>query len=163
MSVKGKLSRSSLEQMMPVHAESLGFTNASSMAVNQVTFSYRTNTEAAAALLPTEVEIDENPKISMMFLSYGFSSVGPFREYVHNYSRASMARKSGLFRISSSRTSAVCSPDGKEKAIFPPTRHCISVLTGTVPLHKILDCLLTRDSDERRSNATTPTRLSSGQ
>src|SRR5260221_11634320 len=35
------------------------------------------------ALLPTELEIDENPRISAMFLSYGFSSVGPFREYIH--------------------------------------------------------------------------------
>src|SRR5258705_7980155 len=83
MSVKGKLSRSSLGQTMPVHAEPLGFTNASFRAVNKVTFSYRTNTEAAAALLPTELEIDEKPKISVMFLSYGFTSVGPFREYIH--------------------------------------------------------------------------------
>ena len=83
MSVTGKMSRSSLGQVMPVHAEPLGFTNASFRAVNQVTFNYRTNTDAAAALLPTELEIDENPKISVMFLSYGFSSVGPFREYIH--------------------------------------------------------------------------------
>ena len=83
MSVKGTMNRSSLGQMMPVHAEPLGFTSASFRAVNQVTFSYRTNTDAAAALLPTELEIDENPKISVMFLSYGFSSVGPFREYIH--------------------------------------------------------------------------------
>src|SRR5258708_4982831 len=83
MSVKGKLGRSSLGQTMPVHAEPLGFTNASFRAVNQVTFSYRTNTEAAAVLLPTEMEIDENPKISVMFLSYGFISVGPFREYIY--------------------------------------------------------------------------------
>jgi hypothetical protein len=83
MSVKGKLGRGSLGQTMPVHAEPLGFTNASFRAVNQVTFSYRTNTEAAAVLPPTEMEIDENPKISVMFLSYGFSSVGPFREYIH--------------------------------------------------------------------------------
>lgn len=83
MSVKGKMSRSSLGQVMPVHSDPLGFTNASFKAVNQVTFSYWTNTDAAAALLPTELEIDENPKISVMFLSYGFSSVGPFREYIH--------------------------------------------------------------------------------
>src|SRR5258707_6843387 len=68
---------------MRVHDDPLGFTNASFRAVNQVTCSYRTNTEAAAALLPTELEIDENPKISVMFLSYGFTSVGPFREYIH--------------------------------------------------------------------------------
>ncbi len=48
-----------------------------------MTFSYRTNTEAAAALLPANLEIEENPKVSVMFLSYGFSSVGPFREYIH--------------------------------------------------------------------------------
>src|SRR5258705_713720 len=83
MSVKGKMSRSSLGQVMPVHADPLGFTNASFRAVNQVTFSYRTHTDGAAALLPTDLEIEEDPKVSVMFLSYGFSSVGPFREYIH--------------------------------------------------------------------------------
>src|SRR5260370_8430972 len=83
MSGTGKMSRSSLGQVMPVHAEPLGFTNASFRAVNQVTFSYRTNTDAAAVLLPTEFGIDENPKISVMFLSYGFSSVRPFRGDIH--------------------------------------------------------------------------------
>jgi len=39
MSVKGKMSRSSLGQVMPVHADPLGFKNASFRAVNQVTFS----------------------------------------------------------------------------------------------------------------------------
>ncbi len=68
---------------MPVHADPLKFTNASFRAVNQVTFSYRTNTAAAAALLPADLEIEENPEVSVMFLSYGFSSVGPFREYIH--------------------------------------------------------------------------------
>jgi hypothetical protein len=52
MFVKGKMSRSSLGQVMPVHADPLGFTNASFRAVSQVTFSYRTNTDSAAALLP---------------------------------------------------------------------------------------------------------------
>jgi len=33
--------------------------------------------------LPTDLEIEEDPKVSVMFLSYGFSSVGPFREYIH--------------------------------------------------------------------------------
>src|SRR5260370_15019976 len=97
MSVKGKMSRSSLGQVMPVHADPLGFTNASFRAVNQVTFNCRTNTDAAAALLPTELEIDENPKISVMFLSYGFSSVGPFREYIHII-HASLPGRGGRLR-----------------------------------------------------------------
>jgi acetoacetate decarboxylase len=50
--------------------------------VNQVTFSYRTHTDAAARLLPAALEIEENPQVSVMFLSYGFSSVGPFRDYI---------------------------------------------------------------------------------
>src|SRR6266404_5395737 len=83
MSINGKLTRSSLAQTMPVHAAPLSFTNAGFRCVNQVTFSYRTTTDAAAALLPTELEIEENPKVSVMFLSYGFSSVGRFREYIH--------------------------------------------------------------------------------
>src|SRR5258707_15497781 len=83
MSINGKQTRSSLAQTMPVHADPLSFTNASFRGVNQVTFSYRTHTDAAAAVLPAELEIEQNPKVSVMFLSYGFSSVGPFREYIH--------------------------------------------------------------------------------
>ncbi len=83
MSVKGKMSRSSFGQVMPVHADPCGFTNASFRAVNQVTFSYRTNTDAAAALLPTELEIDENPKISVMFCHTGSAASVPFGEYIH--------------------------------------------------------------------------------
>lgn len=83
MPINGKLTRTDLAPTMPVHADPLSFTSASFRGVNQVTFSYRTTTAAAAALLPTELEIEENPKVSVMFLSYGFSSVGPFREYIH--------------------------------------------------------------------------------
>ncbi|RQR22988.1 acetoacetate decarboxylase family protein [Burkholderia sp. Bp9142] len=83
MFVAGKLTRRNLAQTMPVHADPLGFTDASFRGVNQVTFSYRTHTDAAATLLPSDLEIEENPKVSVMFLSYGFSSVGPFREYIH--------------------------------------------------------------------------------
>src|SRR5712672_2337144 len=83
MSINGKQTRSSLAQTMPVHADPLSFTNASFRGVNQVTFSYRTHTDAAAALLPAELGIEQDPKVSVMFLSYGFSSVGPFREYIH--------------------------------------------------------------------------------
>jgi len=83
MTTTGKLTRADLAQTMPVHADPLSFTNATFRGVNQVTFSYRTNTDAAAALLPTELEIDDDPAVSVMFLSYGFSSVGAFREYIH--------------------------------------------------------------------------------
>jgi len=83
MTMKGKLTRSNLAQTMPVHADPLSFTNASFRRVNQVTFGYRTNTDAAAVVLPTDLEIEENPEVSVMFLSYGFSSVGGFREYIH--------------------------------------------------------------------------------
>src|SRR5260370_37497335 len=79
MSVTGKMSRSSLGQVMPVHAEPLGFTNASFREVNQVTFSYRTNTDDAAVVLPTELEIGENPKVSGTLLLDGFSIGGPDR------------------------------------------------------------------------------------
>src|SRR5258708_8738859 len=83
MLINGKQTRSSLAQTMPVHADPLHFENASFRGVNQVTFSYRTHTDAAAKLLPAALEIEENPKVSVMFLTYGFSSVGPFRESIH--------------------------------------------------------------------------------
>ena len=82
MTVTGKLTRRDLAQTMPVHADPLHFESASFRGVNQVTFSYRTNTDAAAKLLPAALEIEENPMVSVMFLDYGFSSVGPFREYI---------------------------------------------------------------------------------
>jgi acetoacetate decarboxylase len=81
--MRGKLTRNGFAQTMPVHADPLSFTNASFRGVNQVTFSYRTNADAAAALLPADLEIEQDPKASVMFLSYAFSSVGPFREYIH--------------------------------------------------------------------------------
>lgn len=83
MTTSGKLTRDNLAQTMPVHADPLSFTNATFRGVNQVTFSYRTHTDAAAALLPADLEIDDHPEVSVMFLSYGFSSVGSFREYIH--------------------------------------------------------------------------------
>lgn len=81
--MRGKLTRNGFAQTMPVHADPLSFTNASFRGVNQMTFSYRTNADAAAALLPADLEIEQDPKVSVMFLSYAFSSVGPFREYIH--------------------------------------------------------------------------------
>jgi acetoacetate decarboxylase len=86
MTIKGKLSRSSMGDMMPAHAEPLNFTSASFREVDQVTFTYRTDTDAAAALLPADLEIDENPLVSVLFVSYGFSSVGPFREFIQTIS-----------------------------------------------------------------------------
>ncbi|MGU3285130.1 acetoacetate decarboxylase family protein [Methylobacterium mesophilicum] len=83
MTHRGKLTRNDLAQTMPVHADPLSFTNATFTGVDQVTFKYQTRTEAAAALLPVELEIEDNPEVSVMFLNYGFSSVGPFREYIH--------------------------------------------------------------------------------
>jgi acetoacetate decarboxylase len=83
MSVTGKLTRRNLAQTMPIHADPLRFDSAFFRGVNQVTFSYHTKTDAAAKLLPAALEIEENPKVSVMFLNYAFSSVGPFREYIH--------------------------------------------------------------------------------
>src|SRR5258707_6127547 len=83
MFINGKLTRSNLAQTMPVHADPLSFTNASFRGVNQVTFGYRTKTDAAAVVLPADLGIEENPEVSVMFLYYGFSSVGPVRAYIH--------------------------------------------------------------------------------
>ncbi len=83
MTTHGRMTRSSFASVMPVHADPLSFTTASFRRVDQVTFTHRTTTEAAAALLPVDLELDESPMVSVMFLSYAFSSVGPFREYIH--------------------------------------------------------------------------------
>ena len=53
MPTVGKLTRSRLAHTMPVHADPLSFTSASFRGVNQVTFSYRTNTSS----LPSALEL----------------------------------------------------------------------------------------------------------
>ena len=57
MTVTGKLTRRDLAQTMPVHADPLHFESASFRGVNQVTFSYRTPTDAAAKLLPAALAL----------------------------------------------------------------------------------------------------------
>ncbi|CAM2187502.1 hypothetical protein PSAC2689_70205 [Paraburkholderia sacchari] len=54
-----------------MHADHLGFTSASFKGINQVMFSYRTTTYAAAALQPVELEIEGNARGSVMFVSQG--------------------------------------------------------------------------------------------
>jgi hypothetical protein len=39
--------------------------------VNQVTFSYRTDADTAAKLLPAALEIEATPKVPVMLLNYG--------------------------------------------------------------------------------------------
>jgi hypothetical protein len=62
-------------------------------------FTYRTNTntntntDAAAALLPAELELDENPQVAVLFMSYGFSSVGLFREWIQTIHVRSLIHK----------------------------------------------------------------------
>jgi acetoacetate decarboxylase len=82
MTVNGKLTKGDIGHVMPAHADPLGFATASFTEMDQLIFTYRTNTEAAAALLPTDLEIEESPLVSVVFATYGFSSVGPFREYI---------------------------------------------------------------------------------
>jgi acetoacetate decarboxylase len=82
MTVTGKLTRDSIGQMMPVHAAPVTFESASFRSVDQLAFTYRTETDAAAALLPAQLKIEENPRVAVLFVSYGFSSVGPFREWI---------------------------------------------------------------------------------
>lgn len=82
MAVNGKLTKDDIGHVMPAHADPLGFTSATFVDMNQLVFTYRTDTDAAAALLPVELEIEENPTVSVVFASYGFSTVGAFREYI---------------------------------------------------------------------------------
>ena len=70
--------------------------------VDQVPFSCRTKTDAAAALLPADLEVAEDPEVSVMFLSYAFSSVGPFREPIHIIHAGSAGRTSGSFGCAAS-------------------------------------------------------------
>jgi len=96
MSVKGKLSRT-------VWANDAGSRGASRVhecvvqAVNQVTFSYRTSTEAAACCCPQKWRSTRIPRYPYV-LVVRFSSVGRSESTFTLFTRGFGVRKLGLFR-----------------------------------------------------------------
>jgi len=82
MAISGKLTKDDLGHVMPAHADPLGFNKPSFTGLDELIFTYRTDTDTAAALLPVELEIDENPLVSAIFASYEFSTVGAYQEYI---------------------------------------------------------------------------------
>jgi acetoacetate decarboxylase len=83
MAVSGRLTKQDLGQFMPVHADPVSFATASFRGVDQLSFTYRTDTEAAVTVLPAQLEVEDDPHVTALFASYAFSSVGAFREYIH--------------------------------------------------------------------------------
>lgn len=67
--IPGKLTKARFAPAIPVHAPA-----------------YRTvdgGDFSDVDILPSALELDENPIASVMFISYGFSHVGPYLEVVH--------------------------------------------------------------------------------
>ncbi|KAB2582149.1 hypothetical protein BS297_27450 [Rhodococcus erythropolis] len=51
--------------------------------VDILEFTYRTDQNAVAEILPAALEVDEDVTATVMFVSYGFSGAGPYLEVVH--------------------------------------------------------------------------------
>jgi acetoacetate decarboxylase len=83
-SISGKLTKERFGPVVPVHASAyqiaptMHFTD-----VDVLTFTYRTDPEVVAEILPAPLEIDENVAGSVTFVSYGVTGVGAYREAVH--------------------------------------------------------------------------------
>jgi acetoacetate decarboxylase len=146
MTIKGRLSRNRMGDVMPAHAEPLNFTTASFREVDQVTFTYRTDTDAAAALLPADLEIDENPLVSVLFVSYGFSSVGPFREYIQAISASFRGEQVGYvphIYITNERGMLA----GREREGLPKLLADVALDTRSVTTEGLVTARLSRPSD----------------
>ncbi|MFI5776170.1 acetoacetate decarboxylase family protein [Nocardia sp. NPDC051570] len=83
--IYGKLTKDRFAPTMPVHTP---VTRSKSSPieyrdVDSLTFSYRTDAQTVAEIVPSVLELDENPVATLSFLSYGFSTAGAYREVVH--------------------------------------------------------------------------------
>ncbi|BAN02084.1 hypothetical protein YM304_17700 [Ilumatobacter coccineus YM16-304] len=84
MSRRGNLTTDQLGDAMPAHADPLGFDSASFRGLDLLRFTYTTDAETVAQILPAELEIDDEPTANFVFASYRFSTAGAFREVVQS-------------------------------------------------------------------------------
>src|SRR5258705_733655 len=97
VTVTGKLTRRDLAQTMPVHADPLHFESASFRGVNQVTFSYRTPTDAAAKLLPAALVRDRGKSQGVGDVPHlWLQQRGPIPRVYTHHSRSVSRRRGGI-------------------------------------------------------------------
>lgn len=85
--IQGKLTSDLFAQVGPIHVpsyvprETVNFSD-----VDMLTFRYVTDAASVSKILPSSLELDENPIANILFISYGLSGVGAYREFVQQVS-----------------------------------------------------------------------------
>jgi acetoacetate decarboxylase len=85
MARQGLLSKNRFAPVVPVHAPAYLIAPTIDFGdVDMLTFSYRTDADTAAQIVPDALELDDNPVVTLSFLNYGISGAGSYREVVHS-------------------------------------------------------------------------------
>jgi acetoacetate decarboxylase len=83
MAIRGKLAQEDFGRGMPVDRSPYDYEVPTLDSTSLLSFTYRTDGESAAELLPDVFELEDSPVASLWFVSYGLSNVGRYREVVH--------------------------------------------------------------------------------
>ena len=85
MTRHGMLTKERFAPVVPVHAPSyLPAPTVDFGDVDMLTVTYRTDADRAATIVPDALEMDDDPVVTLSFISYGISGAGSYREVVHS-------------------------------------------------------------------------------
>jgi acetoacetate decarboxylase len=82
--IQGQVAASDFGKAMPVNSTPYGVGTPTWTHTDAIAFQYRTDPAQAAAVLPAQFEIDDNPTAALLFFDYGISGVGGYREVVQS-------------------------------------------------------------------------------
>jgi acetoacetate decarboxylase len=81
----GLLTKERFAPVVPVHAPAyLPSPTVDFGDVDMLSFTYRTDFDTAAQIVPDALELDDNPVVTLSFISYGITGAGSYREVVHS-------------------------------------------------------------------------------
>lgn len=88
MSNFGLIASAKLKSPLPIYAPTYGRSSTTKSRpgfsdINCITIKYRTDATHIKELLPDNLSVEESPIVTVMFLEYGFSSIGPYKELIH--------------------------------------------------------------------------------
>ena len=136
MGIQGKLTKAQLGYCLPVDAplyERLPFFY---KGVNMLIYEYVTDADAAAALLPSQLELTDPPTVTLIFAEYPWSTLGPYNEVAQSlkctYNGQPMSYAVRLHVTADSAMSA-----GREIAGFPKKMADIAFTKGDLYLATI--------------------------
>ena len=85
MTRHGLLTKDRFAPVVPVHAPTyLPAPTVDFGDVDMLSITYRTDFGAAAQIVPDALELDDEPQVTLSFISYGVSGAGSYREVVHS-------------------------------------------------------------------------------